>query len=293
MTKRALRSSPAGGEVEMLRETAALAARDLKKWLRTPMQIIVTLITPLFWLLLFGQAFNLNRLAAPSGGTIDLRTIFGGAPTYFSFMAIGQLAVIIMFTTLFSGVGLIWDRRFGFLTKLQVAPIARSVIPLSRVASSVVRSMIQAAVVLIIAVSFSYIHGLNGLQFGSSFGVLPLLGLFGILVLLAAGFSALFVSLGLAIKNQETLFGLINLLNLPLMFTSSALFPTSLMPSWLSSIAKYNPITFAVDGARQLVFSTSVGSTHSIAIDVLGIAIFSVIMIAIGSALARRALMRT
>jgi len=275
----------------MIRETLSLAARDLKKWLRTPMQIVVTLITPLFWLLLFGQAFNLNKLAA-SAGPVDLRVVFGGAPTYFSFMAIGQLAVIIMFTTLFSGVGLIWDRRFGFLTKLQVAPISRAVIPLSRVASSVVRSMIQASVVLIIAISFSYIHGLNGLEFGQGFGVLELLGLIGILVLLAAGFSALFVSLGLAIKNQETLFGLINLLNLPLMFTSSALFPISLMPGWLASIAKYNPITFAVDGVRQLVFNTSLGSAHSIGIDVLGIAVFSSLMIAIGTTLSRRALMR-
>jgi len=276
----------------LITETVALTVRDLKRWLRTPVQILVALITPLFWLLLFGQAFNIGRLVPAGTPGVDFRAIFGGAPDYFSFMAIGQLAMIILFTTFFGGVSLIWDRRFGFLSKLQVAPIHRIVIPLARISSTVVRCMIQASIVIALAVAFVYIPGLNGLKFATNFGGLEMLGIVLVLVLLSVGFSAVFVSLGLTVRNQETFFGLINMVNLPLMFSSNALIPIKLMPDWLATIATYNPLTFAVDALRQLAFMTSDGATHPLAIDLLGITVFSVLMIGIGALVTRSALVR-
>jgi ABC-2 type transport system permease protein len=276
----------------MIPETIALTVRDLKRWLRTPVQILVALITPLFWLLLFGQAFNIGRLIPAGTPGVDFRGIFGGAPDYFSFMAVGQLAMIVLFTTFFGGVSLIWDRKFGFLSKLQVAPIHRIVIPLSRISSTVVRCMIQAAIVIALAVAFVYIPGLNGLKFATDFGPVELLGMVLVLVLLSVGFSAVFVALGLAVRSQETFFGLINMVNMPLMFTSNALIPIRLMPDWLAAIAKYNPLTFAVDALRQLAFRTSDGATHPLAVDLLGITIFSLAMIVIGGLVTRRALVR-
>lgn len=277
----------------MIGETYALVVRDLKRWYRTPAQIILVFTTPLMWLLLFGQAFNLGRLAmVPGEASADLRHVFGGATDYFSFMAVGQTAFIMLFASFFSGVSLVWDRKFGFLSKLQVAPIPRAAIPISRVVSTVVKSMLQASVVLILASVFVFIPGLSGLRFSPEFGILDILGIAGFLLLLGLSLSALFVALGLITRNEETLFGLINLLNFPLMFTSSALIPVALMPNWLATVARYNPLTFVVDGMRQLVFKTSIGAEYSVPVDFLGIGVFCALMLGLGTFLTRKALLR-
>jgi ABC-2 type transport system permease protein len=276
----------------MLSETFALVVRDLRRWYRTPGQIILVFTTPLMWLLLFGQAFNIGKLAQGAPG-VDIREVFGGATDYFSFMAVGQTTFIILFGSLFSGVSLIWDRKTGFLAKLQVAPISRASIPVSRMLSTVVKALLQAAVVLVLAAVFVFIPGLSGLRFSPDFGILEALGVALFLVLLGLSLAALFVALGLIVKNEETLFGMINLLNFPLMFTSSALIPIALMPQWLKTVAGYNPLTFVVDGMRQLIFHTSIGAQYSIAVDLLGITIFAALMISLGAVLSRKALLRT
>jgi len=276
----------------MISETFALVVRDLKRWYRTPGQIILVFTTPLMWLLLFGQAFNIGKLAQGAPG-VDIREVFGGATDYFSFMAVGQTTFIILFGSLFSGVSLIWDRKTGFLAKLQVAPIPRASIPISRMASTVVKALLQAVVVLVLAALFVFIPGLSGLKFSSDFGVLDALGIALFLILLGLSLAALFVALGLIVKSEETLFGLINLLNFPLMFTSSALIPIALMPDWLRAVANYNPLTFVVDGMRQLVFHTSIGAQYSVAADFLGISVFAALMVSLGAVLARKALLRT
>jgi ABC-2 type transport system permease protein len=187
---------------------------------------------------------------------------------------------------------LVWDRKFGFLSKLQVAPIPRAAIPISRISSTVVKSVLQAAIVLLLAYAFVFVPGLNGLRVSPDFSVLDLLGIGAFLLLLGISLAALFVALGLLVTNEETLFGLINLLNFPLMFTSSALIPIALMPDWLSTVARYNPLTFVVDGMRQLVFHTSIGAEYSVAVDFLGIGVFCALMVGLGAVLARKALLR-
>lgn len=276
----------------MISETFALVVRDLRRWYRTPGQIILVFTTPLMWLLLFGQAFNIGKLAQGAPG-VDIREVFGGASDYFSFMAVGQTTFIILFGSLFSGVSLIWDRKTGFLSKLQVAPIPRSAIPISRMTSTVVKSLLQAVVVLVLAAAFAFVPGLSGLKFSADFGILEALGIALFLVLLGLSLAALFVALGLIVKSEETLFGLINLLNFPLMFTSSALIPIALMPEWLKTVARYNPITFVVDGMRQLIFHTSAGAEYSIGLDLIGVTVFAALMISLGAVLSRKALLRS
>lgn len=279
----------------MIRETLSLAVRDLRRWWRQPLQLVLVFTTPLMWLLLFGQAFNIGNLipkGPPSPGTPTIAMTFGGAPDYFSFMALGQIALIVLFSTFFSGVSIVQDRKSGFLNKLQVAPVARSAIPLSRIAASVVKSMLQAGVVILLAVAFVAIPGLNGLHFAKGFSVLDGVTLTSFILLMALGFSAMFTAMGLVVRNEEALYGLINLLNFPLMFTSSALVPVALMPGWLASVARYNPITFVVDGMRQLVFSSHAGAVYPVGVDLIGVGVFCVVMVAIGAYLSRKALLR-
>jgi ABC-2 type transport system permease protein len=274
----------------MFRQMMALTLRELKHWYRIKIQIFMTIIQPIVWLGLFGQAFNIGAIFNVPGAPPGLfEQAFSGAPDYFSFMSTGMLAVITLFTCMFSGMSIVWDRRFGFLNKLKVAPIPRGVIPISRINASVVRALIQVVIVFFIALAFNYIPGLVGLSLKDGFGVAEFAGMIFILFLLALGFASLFTTVALAVENQETLFGLINLLNLPLMFASAALFPTTFMPDWLKTIAEYNPLTLAADGLRQLTFNNP-SPVHSLGADVGGLALFSAALIVISVVASRKLL---
>jgi len=274
----------------VLRQTMALTKRELKHWYRVKIQVFMTIIQPVVWLGLFGQAFNIGQLFTTPGMPPGIfQQAFSGAPNYFSFMAIGMLAVNVLFTCMFSGMSIVWDRRFGFLNKLKVSPIPRGVIPVSRILSTVIRAMIQVVIVFAIALAFNLVPGLTGLSLREGFGIPEILGSFGMLFLLAVGFAALFTTIALAVENQETLFGVINLINLPLMFASAALFPTTLMPEWLRGVAEYNPLTLAADGLRQLAF-VNPAPIHSIEFDILGLVVFSGALIALSIGMSRKLL---
>jgi len=272
----------------VIRETSALTVRELKHWYRIKIQMFMTLIQPIVWLGLFGQAFNFGAFIPPE----QIPIYFAGAPDYFSFLAVGMLGVITLFTCMFGGISLIWDRRFGFLTKLRVAPIPRGSVPVSRISSTMVRALFQAVIVFLIALGFNYIPGLTGLTVGSSFNALDLIGLFVTLALLALGFAGIFISIGLLVENQETMFALVNLLNLPIMFASAALFPLAQMPTWLQTVAKYNPLTWAVDAARVFVFQNP-NPIHPVWWSMTALALFAVLMIGVSVYAARKKLSAT
>jgi ABC-2 type transport system permease protein len=273
----------------MLRETWALYIREMKHWYRVKIQIFMALIQPIVWLGLFGQSFNFTNLIPGGIPGYDPSLILSGAPDYFSYLATGMLAVIALFTTMFAGMSLVWDRRFGFLTKLRVSPIPRGIVPISRMNSAVTRAIVQALIVLVIALGFAYVPGLVGLTLSPDFNAIDLLGIVLVLTLLAIGFSCVFISVALAVENQETLFGLINLLNLPVMFASAALFPLSFMPSWLQSVAKVNPLTWAADATRTFAFHNP-NPIFPVWQEVLFLSIFAAIMVGVSIFVARKLL---
>jgi len=239
------------------------------------MQVFMTMVQPIVWLGLFGQAFNLQSLIPDvPGAEAQFSSLFAGAPDYFSFMSVGMLSVITLFACMFSGMSIVWDRRFGFLNKLKVAPIPRGIIPLSRVLSTVIRAMIQAGIVFVIALLFLYVPGLTGLGLRPDFGVLELVGMFLVLFLLSVGFASLFTTIALGVENQEVLFGVINLINLPIMFASAALFPTSAMPDWLRAVANFNPLTWASDALRQMAFNNP-DPIWGLGTEILALALFA------------------
>ncbi|MDD1743693.1 MAG: ABC transporter permease [Methanomassiliicoccales archaeon] len=271
----------------MIRETWALTVRELKHWYRVKMQIFVTLIQPIVWLGLFGQAFNLNALLPPGTPPAAIENLFAGATNYFSYMAVGMLAVNVLFTCMFGGMSIVWDRRFGFLNKLRAAPIPRSAIALSRILATSFRAIVQMTIVLVIALAFVYVPGLTGLTVNPGFNAIDLLGLFVVMSLLAVMFASMFTAIALKVENQETLFGIVNLLNLPLMFASAALFPTSFMPNWLKDVANYNPLTLAVDAARQFMFHTA-NPIYDVGVDLIGLFVIAVLFLVISILVARR-----
>jgi ABC-2 type transport system permease protein len=258
---------------------AALTGREIKKWYKNPFVLFISLIQPIIWMGLFGKAFNLSALAGNNPQAQASFLAIFGVSDYFSFMAVGMLSFVVLFATMFSGMSIVWDRRLGFLNKILSTPASRGSIILSKVFIAVIRALVQAGIVLIAAV-------LLGLKVGADFSPLLLLGVFAALFLMSIGLSALFVAIAIRSTRWETQMAIMNLLNLPLLFASNALFPTSFMPDWLKDFAKINPVTYGTDAARQLILMSP--NWTSVMNDFIFLGVFASVFAAIGIALSWR-----
>ena len=213
-----------------------VAWRELIKFFRAKVRVVVTLIQPLLWLGLMGnvmEGFSKNPYVQQMLGT----------QSYLAFMTPGIILMTVLFGGVFSGISIIWDRRIGYLEKLMAAPISRGAIPLGKMLAAAIQGGIQVLVIILIAMGF-------GVQFAAGpAGILAILLIAMTFSTILSGFS---LSLAVTIKTQETLMALVNFLTMPLMFASNALFPKAAMPAWLSAIAKINPVTHAVAPIREL-----------------------------------------
>ncbi len=262
----------------MLRGLLALTNRELKKWVKEPIILLMAIIQPIIWMGLLGKAMNLNAIfsanslsnlnipdikipeydiVVPSSlikqklleafegiGANIMQNVFG-VTDYFSYMSVGMISMIIMFTTMFSGMSMVWDRRLGFLDKVLSTPVPRSAIIFSKVLNATLRSMFQATIILALALVL-------GLKISPMFSPLNLLGIYAAIFLLSTGLSSLFLALALRSTRHEMQMAIVNLVNMPLMFASNIFFPTSMMPEWLQAIANVNPVSYLTDAIRQL-----------------------------------------
>lgn len=273
----------------------ALTNRELKKWYKAPIQLFMTLIQPIIWLGLFGKALNFGGLF--TGGSLNIPGLTQqqlqalsnssmlstfGTTDYFSFLAVGMMVFVIVFTAMFSGMSVVWDRRFGFLNKLLSTPVGRGAIVMGKILSSVIRSLIQSALVLVIAV----VLGMNVIHFS----VLGILGTFAGLFLMTLGLSALFLMLALRSTDWQTQMAIMNLLNLPLLFASNALFPAKLMPAWLQSVVAVNPVSYATDIGRQLMLGPAFAGMNTLLFDFSYLAGFAVLFATVGIVMSWRLL---
>jgi len=229
----------------------ALTNRELKKWYKEPFALFISIVQPIIWMGLFGKAMNIgavftnNPSIPPQVADMMMRATFGTSD-YFSYMAVGMLSFVCLFTTMFSGMSIVWDRRLGFLNKVLSTPVARASIVLSKVLSATIRSLAQAGIVLVFAFAL-------GLKTGPTFTPINILGVFAAIFLICVGLSSVFLLIGIRSTRWETQMAVMNLLNLPLMFSSNSLFPISTMPDWLQVVAKLNPLTYTSDAIRQLL----------------------------------------
>jgi len=257
----------------------ALTNRDLKKWYKNPIQLIISLVQPIVWLGLFGKALNFGSFITSAPGVTAaeaaalMKSTFG-VTDYFTFLAAGMLAMIILFTAAFSGMSVVFDKRFGFMNKALSTPIGRGSIVIGKVLQSTIRSLIQAGIVLVIAIALDYS------AMTAHLSVLGIIGAFTILFLMSFGLSSLFVMLALRSSEWQTQMAIINLLNLPLLFASNALLPVKLMPSWLQAVVKLNPVSYANDATRQLLVGAT--ATNSLAVDFGVMIVFAAALAALG-----------
>jgi len=219
--------------MNIISDTWYITMRDLRSRIRMPVFIFMTLFQPILWLVLFTQIFK------SLGGLPGL-----GSSSYLQFFAPGVLVMTVLFGSAFSGFGMLWDMDTGVLSKMLATPVTRISVIAGRVIATVVVLLIQALIIIILAL-------ILGVHFET--GVPGVLFAFLLLSLLGLGFAAFSNGLALLLKRQENVMAVTNLLTMPLMFLSSLMMPAALLPGWLNTVRQINPIDYAVVGARDLI----------------------------------------
>lgn len=308
----------------LIRGLWALTVRELKKWLKDPVMLLMFVLQPLIWMGLLGKSMRLEAMFSASNlgnieipniqipgsllnppvsgvlvipgalvaqqlqqmfsnmGTKVMQNIFG-IGDYFSYMAVGMVSMIVMTTTMFSGMSIVWDRRLGFLDKVVSTPVSRAAIIFSKVLNATLRAMFQATIILALA----YILGL---QLSSTFTLLNILGVYAAIFLLGVGLSSVFLAFSLRSTRMERPMQIVSLITIPLMFASNTFFPISLMPDWIQAIARVNPLTYLTSAIRQLTILPLDAS--ALMVDFAYLGIFAAVLATIGIVLSWRYLVK-
>ena len=215
--------------LNFVRETAAVADAEVRKLMRDPSDLLSRAVQPVLWLAVFGQVFSQVR-GMPTG---NLR--------YLDYMAPGILAQSILFSAIFYGIAIIWERDLGIVHKLLVTPAHRSALVLGKAVAAGLRGLVQATVVYLVAIA---------LEVNIRWEPLPMLTVAAGVVLGSCIFSTFSLVIACLVKTRERFMGIGQVLTMPLFFASNALYPLDLMPTWLKTIAVFNPLTYLVDVLR-------------------------------------------
>ncbi|HET9170466.1 MAG TPA: ABC transporter permease [Actinospica sp.] len=226
-------------------------------------ELVTRAIQPALWLLIFGETFT--RLHAIPTGNVP----------YLDYLAPGILAQSALFIAIFYGIQIIWERDAGVLTKLMVTPTPRAALVAAKAFASGAKAVIQAAVVLVMAAL---------LGVGMTWNPLKLLCVLLIVVLGSGFFACLSMSIAGIVLTRDRLMGIGQAITMPLFFTSSALYPISVMPGWLQPISRINPLTYEVDGLRALL----IGAPTNLPLDIGVLAGSAVLAVAVASMLMPR-----
>jgi len=206
---------------------------ELRKIRHDRTELYTRAIQPALWLLIYGEVFTkIHAIRLPAG------------VTYLAYLSPGIMAQSALFIAIFYGIQIIWERDAGVLTKLMVTPTPRSALITGKAFASGVRSLVQGVVIVILAaiLGVSFTH--NPLNF---------IGAAIILVLGSAFFACLSMSIAGIVVARDRLMGIGQAITMPLFFSSSALYPASLMPGWLQAISKVNPLTYEIEALRGLL----------------------------------------
>ena len=219
----------AGGE---LRAIKIVWEREVVRFASDRVRMITSLVQPLLFLFVLGT--GLSRIANAGTGGLNLRT----------FLYPGILAMAVMFTAMFSAASIVWDREFGFLREMLVAPIRRSSIVLGKCLGGATVATFQGVLVICLA-------GLVGVPYAPSL----ILEVFAIQTLLAYMLTAFGVMVAARITQIQSFMALTQMLIMPLFFLSGAMFPVTGLPTWLTVLNRLDPLTYAVDPMRRAVFA--------------------------------------
>ncbi|TLX93758.1 MAG: ABC transporter [Thaumarchaeota archaeon] len=246
----------------MLSDTYTIFWREMKRYRKSRSGVLIRLIQPAIWIIVIGNTFASTKPLIQSVG-------FSGS--YIEFMAPGVIMLTAIFTSIFGGVNTLWDRRYGFMNKALTSPISRSSIALGKMLAISLISAMQSSLILGIALAL-------GVSITNLLMVIPIML---IVIAFSLGFSGISVVVAATSKSQETFWGVINFLGMPLFMLSPALFPLELLPNWLAFVAKLNPVTYSVLLIREMMSGKI--QAFSVALDIAVICGFVVVMVALAS----------
>jgi ABC-2 type transport system permease protein len=247
-----------------IRGVYTLWLREIKRFLRDRTRIISMFIQPLLWLVIFGAGFGL-RFEIP--GLSYQKVIFPGI-----------VAQTLLFTAMFMGISVIWDKEFGFMKEILVSPISRFSIFMGKMLGDSTSAFIQGIIVFFV-----------GIALGISINPLSFLYALPIMVLITFGLVSIGLTIASFMGSLESFGAIQTFINLPLFFLSGALFPLRgpgiSLPSWLTTAAAWNPLTYGVDALRNVVLGSAWTplQVQPLWVDIGIIALFDVIMMADGT----------
>jgi ABC-2 type transport system permease protein len=226
-------SVPPRGLRQDLRAVNIVWRRELIRFRSDRLRAITSLVQPVLFLFVFATGLSsLARRGMPPG--VDFRT----------FIYPGVLAMSVLFTAIFSAASIVWDREFGFLHEMMVAPVSRAAIVIGKCLGGATVATCQGIVILILA-------GLANVPYNP----VLFLTLIGELLLLSFTLTAFGVMMAARIKQMQAFMALTQMLVMPLFFLSGALYPLNGLPAWLSVLTRLDPLTYIVDPMRHAVFS--------------------------------------
>lgn len=207
---------------------SGLFYREIIKTFRNPWVLAITVVQPFMWLAFFGSSFS-------AVSCTDLRVLF---PTcsYITFLLPGVLSTSMLTIGMFGSMSMIQDKRFGYLKRVLITPARRSTVFLAKALGSTTRGLVQFPVMVGAAAAFGVAYGLSPVQW---------LGWIICLFLLGLGFSAVYLTITATSTDWQTPGVLSNFITMPLMFSSTALFPAANFPWWMQDISFVNPVTYS------------------------------------------------
>ena len=238
--------------------------RDLLRFWRDKIRIVGALTFPLLFLVVFGSGLS---------GTMSM---LAPGVNFSKFVFPGIIGMTVLMTSFTAGISVVWDREFGFLKEVLVAPISRVAVAAGKTLGGATVALIQGIMILLFAPIF-----------GVALSPAILLKLLPVMFLVASALSAMGVLLASRIKSIEAHQAVMQFLMFPMIFLSGVFFPVNNLPSWMNVLVKVNPATYGVDPIRQLVLGpqpttslslTVLGHTMSIADDLMVVAAFGVVM---------------
>jgi ABC-2 type transport system permease protein len=215
-----------------LRAIRIVWRRELIRFKSDRIRIVTALVQPLLFLFVLGS--GLQQLSEASTHGVDLKT----------FIYPGILCIAVMFTAMFSAASIVWDREFGFLREMMVAPVRRSSIVIGKCFGGATVASLQGVILLCLAWAVDV-----------PYSVTLVLGIFGLQLLLAFSITAFGVMVAARIKQMTAFMGVMQMVVMPMFFISGALFPVANLPAWLAVLNRLDPLTYAVDPMRRLVFN--------------------------------------
>jgi ABC-2 type transport system permease protein len=241
-----------------------IAEMEARKIRHDSSELMMRTVQPALWLLVFGEVFNTIRGLAPGGFS------------YMQYIAPGVLAQSVLFVAIFYGINIVWERDVGLLTKLLSTPSSRTSVVVGKALAAGVRGIFMGIMLFALAL----VIGVN-----LRFDPIDIAGVFLVVVLFAMCFACLSMTLASFLKTRDRMMGIGQVITMPLFFASSAIYPISIMPTWLQVIAKYNPLSYVVDAMRSMLLT---GDYSSLPLDIFVLLVSTTLFVSCASIMLKR-----